>query len=71
MTDEQWPRVKTLVHAALERPIDERAALLAAATGDEAALRREVESLLASDASAASFLDRPRRRARRAKRLKP
>ena len=46
MTDERWPRVKALFQAAVERPIEERDAFLAAATGDDAALRREVESLV-------------------------
>ena len=58
MTDERWPRVKALFQAAVERPVDERDAFLAAATGDDAALRREVESLLTSDTSDVSFLDR-------------
>ena len=57
MTDERWPRVKALFQAAVERPAEERDAFLAAATGDDAALRREVESLLASDTSDVSFLD--------------
>ena len=57
MTDERWLRVKALFQAAVERPLEERAAFLAAATGDDAALRREVESLLASDTSYVSFLD--------------
>jgi eukaryotic-like serine/threonine-protein kinase len=56
--DERWPRVKALFQAAVERPTEERDAFLAAATGDDAALRREVESLLASDTSSVSFLDR-------------
>ena len=50
--------MKALFQAAVERPAEERAAFLAVATGDDAALRREVESLLASDTSAVSFLDR-------------
>ena len=58
MTDERWRRVKALFQAAVERPAGERAAFLAAATGDDTALRREVESLLTSDTSDASFLDR-------------
>ena len=58
MTDERWPRVKALFQAAVERPTEERGAFLSAATGDEDALRREVESLLVSDASNVSFLDR-------------
>jgi hypothetical protein len=49
--------VKALFQAAVERPAGERDAFLAAATGDDAALRREVESLLASDASDVRFLD--------------
>jgi serine/threonine-protein kinase len=49
--------VKALFQAAVERPIEERDAFLAAAAGDDAALRREVESLLTSDTSDVSFLD--------------
>ena len=58
MTDERWPRVKALFQAAVERPPAERDAFLAAATGDDDALRREVASLLTSDTSNVSFLDR-------------
>ena len=58
VSDERWLRVKALFQAAVERPAEERDAFLAAATGDDAALRREVESLLASDTSAVNFLDR-------------
>ena len=57
MTDERWPRVKAVFQAAVERPAEDRDAFLAAATGDDAALRREVESLLASDTSDVSFFD--------------
>ncbi len=57
MTDERWPRVKALFQAAVERPTEERDAFLAAATGEDEALRREVESLLTSDTSDVSFLD--------------
>ena len=56
MTDERWLRVKALFQAAVEQPPDARAAFLAAATADEA-LRREVESLLTSDASDGGLLD--------------
>ena len=59
MTDERWPRVKALFQSAADLPDGERAAFLAAATGGEEALRREVESLLTWDASDRSFLDRP------------
>ena len=57
MTDERWPRVKALFQAAVERPIEVRDAFLAAETGDDDALRREVESLLTSDTADVSFLD--------------
>jgi len=57
VTDDRWPQVKALFQAAVERPGDERDAFLAAATGDDEALRRDVESLLAADASGSSFLD--------------
>src|ERR1700704_2831936 len=56
VTDERWPRVKTLFQAAVERPPGERDAFLAAATSDDA-VRREVASLLTSDTSNVSFLD--------------
>ena len=58
MTDERWPRVKALFQAAVERPPAERADFLAAATGGDAALRQEVESLLASDGADLSVLNR-------------
>ena len=57
MTDDRWPQVKELFQAAVERPGDERDAFLAAATGDDEALRRDVESLLAADAADSGFLD--------------
>ena len=44
MTDERWVRVKALFQAVVERPIDQRGAFLAAATGDDEAVRPEVES---------------------------
>jgi eukaryotic-like serine/threonine-protein kinase len=56
VTEERWRRVKALFQAAVERPVEERGAFLAAATGDDEALRREVESLLTSDTSDESFL---------------
>ncbi len=49
MTGDRWTRVKALFQEAVERPADERDAFLAAATAGDAALRREVESLLAAD----------------------
>jgi tetratricopeptide (TPR) repeat protein/tRNA A-37 threonylcarbamoyl transferase component Bud32 len=56
MTNERWQRVDELYHAALEREGTERAAFLETACKGDDALRREVESLLASDDDAGSFL---------------
>ena len=57
MTDERWPQVKALFHAAVERPSGERDTFLSASAGHDEALRRDVESLLAADASGSGFLD--------------
>jgi hypothetical protein len=43
MTDERWQRVKALFQVAVDRPIEERVHFLAAATGGDDALRREVD----------------------------
>ena len=57
MTPERWRRVEEMVHAALSRAEGERVAFLAEACADDAALRHEVESLLAQQASAGGFLE--------------
>ena len=60
MTDaERRQRVDDLCDAALARDVRERAAFVAAACGDDAALRREVEALLAHAPSAERFLEAP------------
>ena len=59
MTDARWQQVKALFQAAVERPPSERAAFLAAATGGDEALRREIESLLDSHSSEIEITDRP------------
>jgi len=46
---DRWRRVDELVERALERPAGERPAFLDEACGDDDALRREVESLIAHD----------------------
>jgi hypothetical protein len=48
MTAAQWQEVKSVFARALEAPPAERGALVAEACGADAALRREVESLLAA-----------------------
>ena len=61
MTDEghRWLRVKEIFHAALARAPDQRAAFLRDACGEDVALEREAESLLAAHAAAGSFAERP------------
>ena len=54
---ERWARVKTVFHDALERSADEWAAFVAHACGDDAALRVEVERLLAAHQRAGVFID--------------
>lgn len=58
-SSDHWRRVESLCHAALARPAGERAAFLAEACGDDAALRAEVASLLVSAESSPSFLEAP------------
>jgi Tol biopolymer transport system component len=58
MTPERWHRVEALFHAAHARPADERSAFLAAACDGDAALRRDVESLL-NESSQDGFLTAP------------
>jgi eukaryotic-like serine/threonine-protein kinase len=59
MKPEHWERTQQLYHAALERDPQERAAWLEHACADDAALRREVESLLAASAEVGDFLLSP------------
>lgn len=56
---ERWARVKAVFLDALEHPDAERDGFIAQACGGDAALRREVESLLASDGQAGSFAEMP------------
>ena len=55
----RWRRVEDLFHAALARPVEERAAFLDEAGAADADLRREAGVLLASDERAALFLESP------------
>ena len=59
MTPERWHRFAELFEAALEREPSERAAFVAAACGDDTALRRELESVLDSHERAGAFGDSP------------
>src|SRR5215470_7486920 len=59
MTPERYKQVGELYHQALAVERQDRDAFLDHACGGDERLRREVESLLASDEGAASFLDSP------------
>jgi len=56
MDTDRWQRISRLYHEALERPVDERRAFLDVGCSGDEALRGEVESLLANEASAQAFL---------------
>ena len=58
-TGEHWRRVKEIFDAAADLGPSERGALLDKSCDDDTALRREVESLLHSDASADGFIESP------------
>src|SRR5690348_5528952 len=57
MTPERWQRIEELFHAALACGPESRQAYLDGACGQDTNLRREVESLLAQDEQAESFLE--------------
>ncbi len=59
MKPERWQRVKNVFNAALERDRAHRAEFLDNVCRDDAELRVEVESLLASHRSGDDFLERP------------
>jgi non-specific serine/threonine protein kinase/serine/threonine-protein kinase len=59
MTPERWQQVKTLFNAVLEREPRERTAFLDYASNGDAALRREVESLVAAHTDAGSRYEAP------------
>ncbi len=52
MSPERWQQIEALFQAALEQPSDARAAFLQQASGEDVALRQEVEKLLIADAAA-------------------
>jgi serine/threonine protein kinase/Tol biopolymer transport system component len=58
MTPRRWQQIERLFHDALERPVEERAAFLDRSCAGDESLRREVNALLDSPATANRFLDR-------------
>jgi serine/threonine protein kinase len=58
-TPDQWPKIKEIVGAALEREPGERTAFLDQACSSDAALRAEVESLIAAHAASDELSESP------------
>lgn len=59
MTPERWSRIKSLFHAAVALPPDERPAILIPTTQEEPTVRDEVQRLLANFEAANGFLEEP------------
>ena len=59
VTAERWQEIKQVYPAALELRAEQRAAYVDAACAEDSDLRREVESLLAQEGTADSFLQAP------------
>jgi serine/threonine protein kinase len=57
MRAERWQEIESLFHSALEQSPEDRRPYLEKACGGDEELRRDVESLLASDDLAANFLE--------------
>src|ERR1700676_755558 len=60
MAIERWRQIEHLFHAAHEKTAEERTRFLDETCSSEPTLRREVESLLANEVLAASFLESDR-----------
>ena len=56
MKPERWQKLDQVFHAALEREPGERPGFLSVACADDAALRRQVDALLAAHEEAGSFI---------------
>jgi serine/threonine-protein kinase len=59
MEPERWLQIERLYHAALELDAGQRGAYLAKVCAGDESLRKEVESLLESDAQAGEFIESP------------
>ena len=59
MTPERWAQIRQIFDGALERAPKDRAAYLRVTCARDDAMRREVESLLASHDEASGFLAKP------------
>jgi eukaryotic-like serine/threonine-protein kinase len=59
MTPERWHKIKGIFDSALQRRPADRVRFVSEACGDDGALRKEVESLLASHEKSGEFIDSP------------
>jgi serine/threonine protein kinase/tetratricopeptide (TPR) repeat protein len=59
MKKDLWRQAEELFHAALERSPETRRAFLDEACGEDAELRRQVETLVSKDEQAGTFLEKP------------
>jgi hypothetical protein len=59
MKQELWQQAEEIFHAALERPPEARQACINQACGNNAELRRQVETLISKDEQAGSLLETP------------
>ena len=59
MSPERWQKINEVFMAALDRPLDERAAFLARACANDEELHRRVEAMLEADRKTELKLDRP------------
>ena len=59
LTPERFARVRAIFEAALEQPTRDRQGFVEGACVGDAVLLREVEAMLAADATGAPLLDRP------------
>jgi hypothetical protein len=59
MTPERWQQVKEIFSSVIQYEPAQRSAFLAKACGVDAALRKEVESLVAAHEKDGSFIDAP------------
>jgi eukaryotic-like serine/threonine-protein kinase len=59
MKRERWKQVDELLDAALELPLDQRAAFLNEVCSGDKELRKQLDALLASDDGVSSFLEQP------------
>src|SRR3954469_24798958 len=59
MTAQHWQQIKEIFHQAIELEPGARASFLARVCAGDAALRKEVESLIAAHEKEGSFIDAP------------